>query len=61
MCYKDKEVGLKVLEYARMIQKAWKDNYLEHTERVEVTAKNIDKMLLTICSFSERSERFERE
>ena len=44
-----------------MIQGAWRKSYLAKTERVEVTTENINELLFTICSFSERSERFERE
>lgn len=44
-----------------MIQKAWRDNYLNKTERVEVTPENINDLLFTICTFGERSERQERE
>ena len=61
LCYKDSNVARSLLQHARMIQKAWRDKYLENTERVEVNAANIDDLLFTICSFSERSERFERE
>jgi hypothetical protein len=61
MCYRDPLVAKSLLSYARLIQKAWRDNYLKKTERVEVTADNINDLLFTICSFSERSERFERE
>lgn len=61
MCYKDLKVGQTLLSHARLIQKAWRENYLEKTERIEVTASNINELLFTICSFSERSERFERE
>lgn len=61
MCYKDLKVGRTLLGHARLIQKAWRENYLDKTERIEVTASNINDLLFTICSFSERSERFERE
>ena len=61
MCYRNNEIAKIILSHARLIQKAWRDNYLEKTERIEVTAENINDLLFTICSFSERSERFERE
>ena len=61
MCYKDSKIAQSVLDFARKIQSAWKNNYLSKTERVEVTPQNIDELLFTICSFSECSEKFERD
>jgi len=52
MCYRDMATGLKILQHARSIQKAWLENYLDKTERIEVTADNINELLFSICSFS---------
>lgn len=61
LCYRTQQISKQVLAGARTIQQAWKDNYLERTERIQVTADNISELLFTICNFSERGERFERE
>ena len=61
MCYRDKKTASQVLAHARSIHKAWRENYLDKTERIEVKPDNINDLLFSICSFSERSERYERE